>query len=146
MASDTPSKAPGAGRLQSTLLCAGLVAAAGTALVAGGAATASAAPAPPAEPPKLATPVGKFDTSAVANPGAALLTGVHYGVVRPVARLPLNPLANTGVNPLSNSVGTQVADFKPMGTHALTGPIARGVTVGGLPIVGPTVRTIPGGR
>ena len=40
--------------------------------------------------------------------------------------LQLNPLANTGVDPLDNAVGTQVADFKPVSTTAVTGPLVTG--------------------
>lgn len=64
--------------------------------------------------------------------------------IAPVKHLQLNPLAKTGVDPLSNSVGTQVADFKPVSTEAVTGPLARGASLSELPVVGPLTNLLPG--
>jgi hypothetical protein len=51
----------------------------------------------------------------------------------PVADLQLNPLANTGTDPLSNSAGTQIADFRPVSTDIVTGPLADGASLRTLP-------------
>ncbi|MEU5838421.1 hypothetical protein ABZ820_32790 [Streptomyces diacarni] len=70
-------------------------------------------------------------------------TGVALGrTLETVNDLQLNPLANTGTDPLDNSVGTQIADFKPVSTAALTGPLARGASLGELPLVGPVTSTL----
>ncbi|MEU6357196.1 hypothetical protein ABZ896_49195 [Streptomyces sp. NPDC047072] len=47
-----------------------------------------------------------------------------------------NPLAGTGVDPLDNGVGTQLADFQPVATQALTGPVAQAQSIGSMPVVG----------
>lgn len=52
--------------------------------------------------------------------------------VTPLTELQLHPLANTGVDPIDNSVGAQVADFAPLSTAAVTGPIARGASLADL--------------
>ena len=54
----------------------------------------------------------------------------------PVAGLKPNPLAGTGVDPLDNGVGTQLADFKPLTSKMLTGPLAQAPSIGSLPVVG----------
>ncbi|MGW1889582.1 hypothetical protein ACWCP6_04870 [Streptomyces sp. NPDC002004] len=114
-------RTPSAGR---TLLRAGLVlTAAGVALGAGGAASASAA-AP--------LPVGDVDALAA---GQALTDSVGYAT-GPATDLRLNPLAKTGADPLDNAVGTQIADFKPVSTAAVTHPLSDGDSLGDLPVVG----------
>ena len=62
-------------------------------------------------------------------------TTVGY-VTGPVAGLKPNPLAGTGVDPLDNGVGTQLADFQPLATQALTGPVAQAQSIGSMPVVG----------
>ncbi|WP_372345944.1 hypothetical protein [Streptomyces sp. KL116D] len=115
-----------------TLLRAGLtVAAAGAAVAAGGAA-ASAAPGAGADP---GTPVQAL-TQAVG-------TSAGYGLA-PVKDLKLDPLAGTGVDPLDNAIGTQVADFKPVSTAAVTGPVTSGSSLSELPLVGPATGLLPG--
>ncbi|MEU7717733.1 hypothetical protein [Streptomyces tibetensis] len=52
-----------------------------------------------------------------------------------VTALKPNPLAGTGVDPLDNSVGTEVADFKPVSSREVTGPVAQAPSVGGMPVV-----------
>ncbi len=52
-----------------------------------------------------------------------------------VTGLKPNPLAGTGVDPLDNSVGTEVADFRPMESREVTGPVAQAPSVGGIPVV-----------
>lgn len=54
----------------------------------------------------------------------------------PVAGLKPKPLAGTGVDPLDNGAGTQVADFKPVATRALTAAVAQAQSIGSLPVVG----------
>ncbi|MBB1253574.1 hypothetical protein H3146_09355 [Streptomyces sp. OF3] len=46
--------------------------------------------------------------------------------VAPFTNLQLHPLAKTGVDPLDNGVGTQIADFQPITTTALTEPLSSG--------------------
>ncbi|MFF5106016.1 hypothetical protein [Streptomyces sp. NPDC000134] len=54
----------------------------------------------------------------------------------PVAGLKPNPLAGTGVDPLDNGVGTEVADFPPLTSTALTGPVAQAESVAAVPVLG----------
>ncbi|KPH99423.1 hypothetical protein OK074_6007 [Actinobacteria bacterium OK074] len=108
----------------------------GAALAAG---AAAAAPASAAE----AAPVVDVMRSRNLGPGnidpqaglAALTNSVQY-VTGPVAGLKPNPLAGTGVDPLDNGVGTQLADFKPLTSQALTGPVAQASSLGAVPVVG----------
>ncbi|MGX2994993.1 hypothetical protein JNUCC64_11945 [Streptomyces sp. JNUCC 64] len=114
------------------LLRAGLaLGVAGVALGAGAATAGAAAPEP--APGPLPSTVGDLDARAA---GHALGGAVGY-VTGPLTALQLNPLAGTGVDPLANGVGTQIADFKPLSTTALTAPLARGDSLGELPLVGP---------
>ncbi|GHE48711.1 MULTISPECIES: hypothetical protein [Streptomyces] len=71
------------------------------------------------------------------DPGAGLqaLTGTVRYVTGPVADLKPNPLAGTGVDPLDNGVGTQLADFRPLTSQMLTGPVAQAPSVGSIPVV-----------
>ncbi|MGW1122418.1 hypothetical protein ACWD5B_35775, partial [Streptomyces tanashiensis] len=71
--------------------------------------------------------------------GAGALAGVTHGV-GPLTRLQLDPLANTGVDPLDNGLGTQVADFKPVGTNLVTDHVTKGGAVADLPVVGGVTR------
>ncbi|WP_392963589.1 hypothetical protein [Streptomyces sp. LN245] len=68
--------------------------------------------------------------------GLQALTGTVGHVTGPVEGLKPNPLAGTGVDPLDNGVGTQVADFKPLSSKALTGPVAQAQSIGGIPVLG----------
>jgi Flp pilus assembly protein TadG len=68
--------------------------------------------------------------------GLQALTGTVGYVTGPVTALKPNPLAGTGVDPLDNGVGTQLADFKPVSSQALTGPVAEAESVGGIPVLG----------
>ncbi|WP_030682797.1 hypothetical protein [Streptomyces cellulosae] len=63
-------------------------------------------------------------------------TGTVGYVTGPVTGLKPNPLAGTGVDPLDNGVGTQVGDFKPLTSQALTRPVAQASSIGSLPVVG----------
>ncbi|MFI6338499.1 hypothetical protein [Streptomyces sp. NPDC050535] len=78
------------------------------------------------------TSLGNIDPQA----GLGALTGTVGYVTGPVAGLKPNPLAGTGVDPLDNGVVTQLADFKPLSSQALTGPLAQAPSVGSIPVVG----------
>nr|WP_093840271.1 hypothetical protein [Streptomyces aidingensis] len=83
------------------------------------------------------------DTGAGA-PTPGPLTAVGYSL-EPLKTLQLNPLAGTGSDPLDNSAGTQLADFPPISTTLLTGPLADGGSLTDLPLAGPVLhRLIPG--
>jgi hypothetical protein len=125
-------------RRAQAILRAGLTVTAAGAAVAGSAGMANAA-----EPSTVETPLGALDTSAVHEPTETLQYAVESGVggaLGPVSDLPLNPLAGTGTDPLANGVGAQVADFKPIGTELVTGPLAEGASLDELP----AVRTVGG--
>ncbi len=78
------------------------------------------------------------DADRVAEPVAGTVAGPVAGpVAGTVAGLKPNPLAGTGVDPLDNGVGTQVADFRPVDSRAVTGPVAQAPSVGSIPVVGP---------
>ncbi|MFJ5936210.1 hypothetical protein ACWDUX_28265 [Streptomyces sp. NPDC003444] len=114
---------------RSALLKAGLtVTAAGAALVGAGAGAQAAAPVP--------VPVDSLTQTDAAAAGAGALGGVGHAL-GPLTRLQLDPLANTGVDPLDNGLGTQVADFKPVGTNLVTDHLTKGGAVADLPVVGP---------
>ncbi|MDT0380907.1 hypothetical protein RM572_19315 [Streptomyces sp. DSM 42041] len=119
-------------RAQAVLRVGLTVTAAGAALAgAGGLAHA-------AEPSTVETPVGALDTSVVHEPQETLQYALEHsagGALRPVADLPINPMAGTGSDPLDNGIGTQVADFKPIGTETVTGPLADGASLDELPVV-----------
>ncbi|WP_028802980.1 hypothetical protein [Streptomyces sp. 142MFCol3.1] len=78
------------------------------------------------------TSMGNLDPQA----GVKALTGTVGYVTGPVEGLKPNPLAGTGVDPLDNGVGTQLADFKPLSSQALTRPLAQAPSVGSLPVLG----------
>ncbi|MFC8171790.1 hypothetical protein [Streptomyces sp. NPDC057325] len=114
---------------RSALLKAGLtVTAAGAALVGAGAGAQATAPLP--------LPVDSLTQTDAAAAGAGALGGVGHAL-GPLTRLQLDPLANTGVDPLDNGLGTQVADFKPVGTNLVTDHLTKGGAVANLPVVGP---------
>ncbi|MFY4721580.1 hypothetical protein [Streptomyces sp. LaBMicrA B280] len=105
---------------------------AGAALGAGAATAHADTDAPLVQVPWRPTSLGNIDPQA----GLTVLTGTVGYVTGPVAGLKPNPLAGTGVDPLDNGVGTQVADFKPIGSQMLTTPIAEAQSLGSLPVVG----------
>ncbi|MGD1219571.1 hypothetical protein AB9Q10_14245 [Streptomyces krungchingensis] len=78
------------------------------------------------------TSLGNLDPQA----GVEALTGTVGYVTGPVEGLKPNPLAGTGVDPLDNGVGTQLADFKPLSSQALTRPVAQASSIGGIPVLG----------
>ncbi|MET7653374.1 MULTISPECIES: hypothetical protein [unclassified Streptomyces] len=111
------------------------LATAGVALGAG-AATASADTEPVVDVMRTRpTSLGKIDPQAGLQ---GLTTTVGY-VTGPVAGLKPNPLAGTGVDPLDNGVGTQLGDFQPLTSQALTGPVAQAQSIGSVPVVGQVV-------
>jgi hypothetical protein len=108
------------------------LATAGVALGAG-AATAAADTRPAVDVVSTRpTSLGHVDPQA----GVQALGGVLPYVTGTVAGLKPNPLAGTGVDPLDNGVGTQLADFKPVTSKMLTGPVAQAPSVGAIPVVG----------
>ncbi|MER5754854.1 hypothetical protein [Streptomyces sp. NPDC002088] len=117
------------------------LATAGVALGAG-AATAAAAADP------VADGAGAKPTSAGRLDPQAGLQGVR-GSVRyvtgPVQELKPNPLADTGVDPLDNGVGTQVADFQPVTSQAVTRPVAQAKSVRSVPVAGQAMGLLLGG-
>ncbi|MEU7313579.1 hypothetical protein [Streptomyces sp. NPDC007083] len=81
----------------------------------------------------------------LAAPARETVRGTGIALARTletVTGLQLDPLANTGTDPLDNAVGTQVADFRAVSTAALTGPLARGASLGELPLVGPVANGV----
>lgn len=114
-----------------------VLAAAGAALGAG-AATASADSVPGLGVNYRPLDFGTIDPQA----GLRATTGIVGYVTGPVAGLKPNPLAGTGVDPLDNGVGTQLADFKPVGSRMLTAPLAQAPSLGSVPGVGPLLGTL----
>ncbi|MFF8725312.1 hypothetical protein ACF073_02325 [Streptomyces sp. NPDC015171] len=133
MARHTSSQHPAAQRALIAL------AAAGAALGAG-AATAQAADNGPqlVDVPWRPTALGKVDPES----GLAVATGSVRYVTGPVAGLKPNPLAGTGVDPLDNGVGTQLADFKPVGSRTVTAPLSQARSLGTLPVVGQALAVV----
>ncbi|CAM5262419.1 hypothetical protein SSPIM334S_05160 [Streptomyces spiroverticillatus] len=137
MARHAASKSP-----RRTLLKAGLtVTAVGAALSAGAGAAQAAAPSVPLA--GVGQALDEFGTS----PGEALTGAVTHsaaGGLGPAKNMRLDPLAGTEVDPLSNTVGTQVADFKPVSTGAATDPLAKGGGLKDLPVAGKVTSVLPG--
>lgn len=111
------------------------LATAGAAL--GGAATAaSAAPLP-------VTPLPAVGDADIPTGVSALTDSLPY-VAAPLSDLKLNPLAGTGTDPLDNGVATQLADFRPLDSRALTHPVAETESIGGIPVVGRALGVLGG--
>ncbi|MEW2165410.1 hypothetical protein AB0912_20810 [Streptomyces sp. NPDC007084] len=110
--------------------------AAAVGVVAAGAAAASPAVADSAPVVDVLrtrpTSLGTIDPQS----GLQALTGTVGYVTGPIEGLKPNPLAGTGVDPLDNGVGTQLADFKPLSSKTLTGPLAQAPSVGSIPVLG----------
>ncbi|KFF99688.1 hypothetical protein IQ62_16160 [Streptomyces scabiei] len=115
---------------------------AGVALGAGAGSAAAAESAAPVVDVLRTRPtsVGQVDPLA----GLQALNGTVGYVTGPIAGLKPNPLAGTGVDPLDNGVGTQLADFKPLRSTALTGPVAQAPSIGSIPVVGQVVGGLKG--
>ncbi|OIJ91191.1 hypothetical protein [Streptomyces colonosanans] len=104
----------------------------GVALGAGAAAASAATgPAPDATRARPAS-LGQVDPQS----GLQALKGSVGYATGPLANLKPNPLAGTGVDPLDNGVGTQIADFKPLSSQALTRPVAQASSLGSVPVLG----------
>ncbi|WP_037912665.1 hypothetical protein [Actinacidiphila yeochonensis] len=112
-------------------------------------AAAAAAAIVPAAAAHAAAPPLQHTVDALPAPGitSALptqsVTGALAAGIAPVRDLKLDPLNNTTVDPLTNGLGTQVADFKPISTTSLTGPITDGGSLGTLPLVGTVTGLLP---
>ncbi|MFK4144183.1 hypothetical protein [Streptomyces sp. NPDC004065] len=130
--------APHASLLRSTARRA-LVALATAGVAVGAGATAAAAGTSPA-----ADGPDRHPSAGEAGPGSALkeVTGVTGRAVGPVADMRPNVFAGTGVDPLSNAVGTEVADFEPVGTRTVTDPVTKARSVGSVPVVGRVVGSV----
>ncbi|KOV20941.1 hypothetical protein ACFFUA_16465 [Streptomyces heliomycini] len=87
--------------------------------------------------------LGAGAATAVAADSTPLLDGAGR-TVGTVADLKPNPLAGTGVDPLDNGVGTQVADFRPVDSREVTGPVAQAPTVGDVPVAGRATEALRG--
>jgi hypothetical protein len=85
---------------------------------------------------------GSASASAADVDGAAAAHAAGSALVGTVNYLPVNPFAHTNANPLDNSLGSQVADFKPVSTEIVTGPLAHSRSVEELPVVGGTVKKL----
>ncbi|MFF7532342.1 hypothetical protein [Streptomyces bobili] len=118
-----------------------LLATAGAALGAG--ASAAAADTQPVVDPVRTNPtsIGRLDPQS----GVQGALGSLPYVTGAVSNLKPNPLAGTGVDPLDNGVGTQLADFKPLTSQMLTGPVAQAQSIGSIPVLG-QVTGLLGGR
>ncbi|UFR02683.1 MULTISPECIES: hypothetical protein [Streptomyces] len=125
MARHTSPEHPTAQRALIALVTAG-------AALGAGAATASADSLPGVGLNYRPVDTGNIDPQA----GMRAATGIVGYVTGPVAGLKPNPLAGTGVDPLDNGVGTQLADFKPVGSQTLTRPLAQAPSLGSVPVLG----------
>ncbi|MGA5201623.1 hypothetical protein [Streptomyces variegatus] len=103
-----------------------------TAGVALGAGTATAAAATDSVLDVVHTSLGETDPQT----GLQAATDTVGHATGAAAGLKPNPLAGTGVDPLDNSVGTEVADFKPMTSREVTGPVAQAPSIESIPVVG----------
>ncbi|MFC8140593.1 hypothetical protein ACFUKV_02290 [Streptomyces paradoxus] len=118
---DSPKK-PTAQRALAVLATAGIA-------LGAGAATAAASTGSVLD--MVHTSLGETDPRAGLQAASDTLTYTTGAVTG----LKPNPLAGTGVDPLDNSVGTEVADFKPMTSREVTGPVAQAPSIGGIPVV-----------
>ncbi|MFE1438073.1 hypothetical protein [Streptomyces sp. NPDC058739] len=112
------------------------LATAGVALGAS-ATTAAAAEGEPVVDAMRTTPtaLGQIDPQSGVD---ALTLSLRYATGT-VSSLKPNPLAGTGADPLDNGIGTQLADFRPLTSQMLTGPVAQAESIGSIPLVGPAV-------
>ncbi|MFD4572265.1 hypothetical protein ACFWNK_28000 [Streptomyces sp. NPDC058417] len=118
------------------------LATAGAALGAG--ASAAAADTDPVVDVMRTSPtsVGRIDPQA----GVQGALGALPYVTGALSDLKPNPLAGTGVDPLDNGVGTQLADFKPLTSQMLTGPVAQAQSIGSIPVLGQVTGLLGGGQ
>jgi hypothetical protein len=111
-----------------------------TAAAALGAGAATASASPVVDVPSRPTSLGDIDPQT----GLQALTGSVRYVTGPIQALKPNPLAGTGADPLDNGVGTQLADFQPLTSRALTGPVAQAQSLGAVPVVGQVTGVLGG--
>jgi len=111
-----------------------LVALATTGVALGAGATAASANSGPVLDMTHARPASLDQVDPQA--GLQALKGSVGYATGPLANLRPNPLAGTGVDPLDNGVGTQVSDFRPVGSQDLTRPVAQAPSLGSVPVVG----------
>ncbi|WP_405627717.1 hypothetical protein OG933_17235 [Streptomyces sp. NBC_00016] len=117
------------------------LATAGVALGAGAGTAAAATGEPVAEVVRTRpTSAGQLDPQA----GVQGVLGSLTYVTGAVTGLKPNPLAGTGVDPLDNGVGTQLADFKPLTSQMLTGPVAQAQSIGSVPVLGDVTKALGG--
>jgi hypothetical protein len=139
-----PRTSPTAAARRALLRSGIVVTAAGAALGTAGAAGASAAEQPASPLQSVTSQLGQQE------PGTGLQHAVGgaqqglNGALGAPKTLQLDPLAGTGVDPLDNGVGTQLGDFKPVGTSGLTAPVTGGDSLAELPVVAPAVGLLPG--
>ena len=133
MARHAYPRTPHAQRALIALATAGAALAAGAATASADSGETAAGPAP-----TLPASLGDIDPQA----GLRALTGTVGHVTGPAADLKPNPLAGTGVDPLDNGVGTKVADFQPLTSTALTGPVAQAQSLGSVPVVGQVTKLL----
>ncbi|MEV1066560.1 hypothetical protein [Streptomyces sp. NPDC050263] len=86
------------------------------------------------------TSIGQIDPQAGVQGALGSLTYVTGAV----SGLKPNPLAGTGVDPLDNGVGTQLADFRPITSQMLTGPVAQAQSIGSIPVLGEATKLLGG--
>lgn len=103
-----------------------------TAAAALGAGAATASASPVVDVPSRPTSLGNVDPLA----GLQAVGGSLPYATGALQSLKPNPLAGTGVDPLDNGIGTQVADFKPVGSQMLTAPVVQARSLGAVPVVG----------
>jgi hypothetical protein len=129
------------------------VTAAAATAVAAPAATAAAAPAEPppdlagALPTRAAGDLLPLNTVVQALPTRHVTGALHEslaGGLGPAKHLTLDPLSHTGTDPLDNSLGSQIADFQPVSTAAVTDPVTSGGSLSTLPVVGTVAGLLPG--
>ncbi|WP_052864056.1 hypothetical protein [Streptomyces niger] len=131
------ARLPQQSRTARGLLRAGLAVSVAGAALAAGASTATAADG-------KSKPASLEDIKAATSSTVGALQQATSSGLGTVKSLHLNPLSGTGSDPLDNAVGTQIADFKPFSTAALTAPLSHGAALGQLPVVGPVTQTLPG--
>ncbi|GAB7104022.1 hypothetical protein JCM4814A_23360 [Streptomyces phaeofaciens JCM 4814] len=115
------------------------LATAGVALGAGAGTAAAAGGEPVGDVPGTRpAAAGSLDPQSAAR---GVLGSLPY-VTGAVSGLKPNPLAGTGVDPLDNGVGTQLADFKPLTSQMVTGPVAQARSIGSIPVLGDATQVL----
>lgn len=104
--------------------------------------SAEAAPLPVPSAPEAGRAVLPTSGLITALPTQSV-TGALASAVAPIRDLKLDPLSNTGVDPLDNGIGSQVADFQPLSTTALTAPVTRGGSLSTLPLLAQATSLLP---